>query len=151
MHITEVRESNKMKEKKRQREREKEHTVLRMKVISHLKRQRPVRTAVQGCCTYSTTLSRTRSISSFLFFLCIFVHKMENIRLRHIDSLCRRLLLITFVYFRERKGGRRRRRREEHRRQYLFLNTHHYAMVEKQEKKKIPASTINSRNSIVEP
>jgi hypothetical protein len=51
------------------------HTVFKMKFISYVMRQRPVRTDVQGYCmhrhTYSTALSRTRSISSFFSSLHI--------------------------------------------------------------------------------
>jgi hypothetical protein len=75
--------------------------------------------------------------------------KRENIRLRHTHSLYRRMLMIAFVYFRERT--RKEEDRREHREQYLFLNTHHYAVMEKQEKKKIPALTKTSSNSIFIP
>jgi len=109
--------SVKWKEKERARMRKRIHTVFKMKFISYVMRQRPVRTDVQGYCmhrhTYNTALSRTRSISSFLFLLYIFVHwfnrkkrEREGEKREEIASyifIVSVLLLITFAYFWERK------------------------------------------------
>ena len=90
-------------EKEKARMRKRIHTVFKMKVISYLTRQRPVRTDVQGYCmhrhththTYSTALNRTRSISSFFsLFTYSFIDSIlrkererEEERLRHTYSL----------------------------------------------------------------